>query len=467
MNIVYIHTHDSGRYWEPYGYRVSTPRLAGLAREGTLFRHCYCAGPTCSASRASLLTGTWPHVNGMIGLAHRGFKLSDMNMHLVRWLSSHGYETALAGVQHEAAAAAEIGYHRLLNDEAQAARQAERQAKRDESHNDATSRKDDATGRKGDPAAERDLFSAESAAQYIKERAGRDGSFFLSFGMFNTHRVFPSDTGDVRQDYVMPPHTLYDCKENREDMAGYLASAAAADRCAGIVLDAIDAAGLAENTIVVCTTDHGIAFPHMKCNLYDAGIGVALMIRYPGNPAAGRATDALVSHIDVFPTLCDICGIEKPDWLAGVSLLDVLEGNREQVNDAIYSEVTYHASYEPMRCIRTQRYKLIRRFDSHLGFVPSNTDNGQSKRFLLDAGILGRPLQREMLFDLYLDPMERENLIGDPAYLTVYNDLSKRLLDWMESTDDPLLRVTYRVPLPEGAIANKLTCLHPEYDDFE
>ena len=205
----------------------------------------------------------------------------------------------------------------------------------------------------------------------------------------------------------------------------------------------------------------------MKCNLYDAGIGVALMIKYPGNPTAGRATDALVSHIDIFPTLCEIHGLEVPDWLAGVSLLKVLEGKKEQVNDAVYSEVTYHASYEPMRCIRTQRYKLIRRFDYHLGFVPSNTDNGHSKRFLLDAGIMNRPLSREMLFDLYLDPMERENLAGDPAYLSIYNDLSKRLLDWMERTDDPLLRVSYRVPLPEGAIANKLCCVHLECEDYE
>jgi len=99
--------------------------------------------------------------------------------------------------------------------------------------------------------------------------------------------------------------------------------------------------------------------------------------------------------------------------------------------------------------------------------VPSNTDNGWSKQFLLDAGIMDHPLRREMLFELYLDPMEREILVGDPAYLAVYNDLSKRLPDWMDRTCDPLLCAPYRVPLPDGAIANKLTCLHPEYDDYE
>jgi len=78
----------------------------------------------------------------------------------------------------------------------------------------------------------------------------------------------------------------------------------------------------------------------MKCNLYDAGTGVAHMIRYPDNPTASRAADALVSLIDIFPTLCDLCGLEKPEWLAGVSLLDILKGKKNQVNDAIFSEVT-------------------------------------------------------------------------------------------------------------------------------
>ena len=77
MNILYIHTHDSGTYLQPYGHNIPTPNLMKLAREGTLFRHAYCAGPTCSPSRAALLTGMSPHSCGMLGLAHRGFRIND------------------------------------------------------------------------------------------------------------------------------------------------------------------------------------------------------------------------------------------------------------------------------------------------------------------------------------------------------------------------------------------------------
>ena len=260
----------------------------------------------------------------------------------------------------------------------------------------------------------------------------------------------------------------YDAPQTRVDMARYMHSARIADDCLGIVMDAVREAGLEENTVIVFTTDHGIAFPHMKCTLYDTGIGVALIIKYPGNPTRGMVTDALVSQVDVFPTLCDLCGIDKPEWLAGMSLTDILAGKEgARGREEIFAEVTYHASYEPMRCIRTERYKLIRRFDDHNGVVPSNIDNGPSKQFVLDAGILDRVHAREMLFDLYLDPMERENLVLDARYHKVYDDLSRRLYRWMERTDDPLLRTGPRVPAPRGAAINKLTCLHAEYEDFE
>ena len=442
VNIVYIHTHDSGRYIEPYGYNIPTPNLMSLAGQSTLFRHCYCAAPTCSPSRAALLTGTAPHVNGMLGLAHRGFWLKDHHMHLSHYLRNAGYDTALCGVQHEAPDAAMLGYDTILTT--------------------------------SDPAksnGERDIKNAHAAADYIKSSAQKNKKekhFFLSFGMFATHREFPSaEVGDIRQDYIMPPYVMYDLKTNREDMAGYHSSAKTADECVGIVMDALSASEVRDNTVVIFTTDHGIAFPHMKCNLYDTGIGVALMLKYPGNPTSGTANDFLISQIDVFPTICDLCGIEKPDWLMGKSFYDILQGKAEEINSEIFAEVTYHAAYEPMRTIRTQRYKLIRRYDYHNKMVPANTDDGNSKRFLLSAGILSRPVPREMLFDLYLDPLERENLADDSAYAAVYDDLSARLSGYMEKTKDPLATANHRVPAPKGAKVNKLTCLQPIDGDFE
>ena len=449
MNILYIHTHDSGRYIEPYGYNIPTPNLMSLAKQSALFRHCYCAGPTCSPSRAALLTGTLPHVNGMLGLAHRGFQMKDYNMHLSHYLKKAGYETVLCGVQHEAPDAGILGYEKILTTNTPV-----------KSH------------------FERDIVNARAVAEYIRNSAGKTKNFFLSFGMFNTHRVFPdvtdagnieniSDISNIKQDYIMPPHVMYDIKTNREDMAGYHISAKIADECVGIVMEALANSGVEYNTVVVFTTDHGISFPHMKCNLYDTGIGVALMIKYPVSPANGTSNDCLISHIDVFPTLCDLCGIEKPEWLMGKSFYSILNGDMTEINEEIFAEVTYHASYEPMRCIRTQRYKLIKRYDYHNSIVPANTDDGNSKQFLLAAGIMSRPVAREMLFDLYLDPLERENLVNDSAYISVYNDLSERLSVCMERTNDPLITVNHRVPAPSGSKVNKLTCLHPVDYDFE
>jgi len=436
MNIVYIHTHDSGRCIEPYGHNVKTPNLMDLAQKSTLFRHCCCAAPTCSPSRAALLTGASPHseANGMLGLAHRGFALNDYSKHLANYLGKTGYETALCGVQHEAAAAGAIGYTKILE-------------------------------AKKNPGFDNDINNALSAAEYIKQP--KDSPFFLSFGMFHTHRVFPSDTKDIRQEYIMPPAGIYDVKTNREDMAGYHASAKAADECVGIVMDALVSSGAGNDTVVIFTTDHGIAFPRMKCNLYDTGIGVALTVKYPNNPTAGTANDFLVSHIDVFPTLCDLCGVEKPGWLEGKSFYNILGGGTDEVNSEIFAEVTYHAAYEPMRCVRTPRYKLIRRYDYHNGVVPANIDDGNSKRFLTEAGFLSRPVDREMLFDLYVDPIERENLASDGMYAGVYNDLSSRLSSWMERTGDPLLRVNHRVPAPAGARVNRLDSLEPVDCNFE
>src|SRR5207247_1678035 len=100
----------------------------------------------------------------------------------------------------------------------------------------------------------------------------------------------------------------------------------------------------------------------MKCHLTDRGIGVMLILRGPGVFSGGKVCDAMVSQIDLFPTLCDLLEIEKPAWLQGRSLLPLLHGEAEEVNDEIFAEVTYHAAYEPQRCVRTRRWKYIRRY---------------------------------------------------------------------------------------------------------
>ena len=114
-NILYIHSHDSGRYLQPFGAPVPTPNLQRLAESGILFRKAFSAAPTCSPSRAALLTGQSPHASGMLGLAHRGFALHDYSQHILHTLRPHGYIAALAGIQHIAKTPAPIGYDQVLS----------------------------------------------------------------------------------------------------------------------------------------------------------------------------------------------------------------------------------------------------------------------------------------------------------------------------------------------------------------
>ena len=271
---------------QPYGYAVPTPRIQGLAEEGVLFRQAFCAASTCSASRACLLTGQYAHSNGMLGLAHRGWSLNDYQHHIVHTLRGAGYHSVLIGEQHISKRPDIIGYDQVIKID--------------------TTRVDDV---------------APVTVDLLRDPP--PSPLFMSVGFFETHREFFEP---LRNDqyYVRPPANLPDLPETRRDMAAFVASARSLDRGVGAVLDALDRYGHAPNTLVICTTDHGIAFPGAKATMTDRGIGVMLIMRGPGGFLGGKASDALVSHIDIFPTICDWPGSTHPDWLEGRSLLPVI-----------------------------------------------------------------------------------------------------------------------------------------------
>jgi arylsulfatase A-like enzyme len=426
-NILYIHTHDTGRYIQPYGYGIKTPNLQRLAEEGILFRQAFCAAPTCSPSRAAMLTGQSAHNSGMLGLAHRGFSLSDPKQHLVHTLKANGYTTILAGLQHlvhfSSCAWKDLGYDSGLDDIPA----------------------EDELGRS-------DRFSTTHlrAAAFLENNPPEP--FFLNVGFFETHRpYYLPEENDV--DYTKPPAPLPDARATREDMNAFQQTAKIADRKIGVVLDALEASGLADRTLVICTTDHGIAFPLMKCNLTDHGTGVMLIMRDRGLFSGGKVVDSLISQIDLFPTLCDLIGIERPDWLQGNSFLPILKGETAEVNQQVFAEVTFHAAYEPQRMVRTKRWKYIRRFDGRKKPVLPNFDDSPSKSYLLGHGLLEQPRPQEMLFDLIHDPNETNNLIKDPHHAAVLAQLKEALHAWMAATDDPLLTHPI-VPFPEDAIVN-------------
>lgn len=428
MNLIYIHTHDSGREMQPYGIAANNPGLMRLAGESVVFRQAHCIAPTCSPSRAAMLTGMTAHQSGMLGLAHRGFALNDYDQHLARYLRRNGYYTALIGVQHEAIVPAMIGY--------------------DEFHTKHVVKKN--------PAHMSDEQSIALALDFLRAHRNDAQPFFLSFGLRSTHRDF-LDTDHDLDSTVRPPFPMIDTPETRHDYVNYLRCLEVADRCVGALLDGLQETGLDRDTVLLFTTDHGIAFPQMKGTLYDTGTGVALMLRHPD--IAPGCSDALVSHLDVFPTVCDLLGLPHPDWLQGKSLVPLMRGEAEALHDFIFTETTYHATYEPARAIRTKTHKLIRFYEEDTAIRPANIDDSPSKEAFLAAPVSRLPRRREMLFDLAADPTERQNLIDEPAYAGVYAMLAAALDEHMRETDDPLLQGP--IPLRDGWVMNRTDAPSP------
>jgi arylsulfatase A-like enzyme len=401
-NILYLHSHDTGRYVQPYGHQVLMPNVQALADQGVLFRQAFCAAPTCSASRACLLTGQYGQTNGMLGLAHRGWSLRDYSHHIVHTLREVGYTSVLIGEQHISKEPDVIGYEEVMKIP--------------------TSR-------------------VEAVAPLAMEvlRRPRDRPLFLSVGFFETHREFlgPGSLRDVH--YSQVPANLPDAPEVRADVAGFKASARSLDHGVGLVLNALDAAGLDDETLVIFTTDHGMPFPGAKATLYDRGLGVTLILRGPHPFDGGRVIDALVSHIDVYPTICDYAGIDRPPLLQGVSLMPVVGVQAASVREEVFAGSTWHAAYEPQRAIRTARHKYIRRWGDRLKPVLPNVDDGPSKELLLRHGWGEQEIAQEQLYDLAFDPNEAHNLAGDAGHAAILADLRARLEAWMRETDDPLL----------------------------
>lgn len=408
---------------QPYGFQVPTPNIQLLADQGVLFREAFCAAPTCSGSRASLLTGLYCHNNGMLGLAHRGWKLNDYEQHWVHTLRKAGYRSTLIGEQHISVDPETIGYDEILPV--------------DSNHAE---------------------FVAPLTIEALREAPS--DPWFMSVGFFETHRSFFAPTSVRDTLYSLPPGNLPDVEATRRDMAAFKASARSLDQGIGAVLHALHDCDLVDNTLVLCTTDHGVAFPNAKATLFDRGIGVMMLVRGPGGFTGGKVIDAPVTHLDVFPTLCELAGVEPPPWLQGTSLMPLVRGEAERLHEAIFAETTYHAAYQPHRAARTERWKYIKRFDDYPHPVLANCDDSDSKEFLVEAGWGEQVVPEEQLYDLILDPNEGHDLSGEEARAEELAEMRERLRCWMEETEDPLLQGP--VPPPPGAAVNEQWQVSPD-----
>jgi N-sulfoglucosamine sulfohydrolase len=426
-NIIYLNSHDTGRFTSPYGHPAPTPNLAQLAADGICFTQAHSAAPTCSPSRACLLTGQCAHRNGMIGLEHRGFRLNRPQDHLLQTLrAAAGYQSILVGLQHVARTPATLGYDRVI------------------------------------PVPSRRAEDVAVAAVDFLRQSPR-APFYLEVGFFETHRPYRRIADQSKWNHVLPPPPAPNVPATRHDMAEFYASAAALDQAVGQILAALEKAGMASNTLVISTTDHGIAFPKMKCNLYDTGTGVHLVMRGPGGFAGGKTCDALISQLDIFPTLCELLKIEIPRRLEGKSFLPVIRGEKTSINEAVFAEVNFHAAYEPIRSVRTARWKYIRRYANDGKPILSNCDDGLTKSYWLEQGWADQPVPDEELYDLAFDPAERNNLIASVTSAVPAREMRMRLRRWMESTQDPLLQGP--VLPPPGARVNPRDSRSPTLAD--
>jgi arylsulfatase A-like enzyme len=427
LNIVYLHAHDAGRYVEPYGFPVHTPNLLEFAKEGVLFRKAFSAAPTCGPSRSALMSGQYPHVIGMYGLPGNadGWAFDDYSKHLVRVLAEQGYETVLAGCQHETGKSdrelhEDLGYQRLLN-----------------------------TGREQKGQFYQD--SIDHVERYLAEP--KSAPFFLSIGTDEPHRnnigrpelgignecsLFSKtryyDPNRLDDRYIAPPPFLPDLPEIRRDMASYHEGVRIMDEYMGRVLYALKHYGYERNTLVIVTTDHGIEFQGGKMTLSDQGLGVMMMIRGPHGFTGGQVIDSLVSQLDVYPTLCEMLHIDRKPWLQGASLLPLVRGEKTSIREEIYAEQTYHGRLEPLRCVRTERYKLILR---HFSDGPKIRAAVPYRERMKELGFYDRQLGHVELFDLYLDPWEHCNRADDPQYSDIRQELEAKLNGWMKTTNDP------------------------------
>ncbi|MGV9798717.1 sulfatase family protein [Mycobacterium sp. NPDC003449] len=405
QNVLIVHWHDLGRYLGVYGHPdVTSPRLDRFAADAIVFTRAHATAPLCSPSRGSLFTGRYPQGNGLLGLAHHGWEYRAGVRTLPQILSESGWYTALFGMQHETSYPERLGF---------------------------------------------DEFDVSSSyCEYVVERATRwladppRQPFLLTAGFFETHRPYPRDRYQPADaETVSVPAYLPDTGEVREDLAEFYGSIAVADAKVGELLDGLAATGLDADTWVVFMTDHGPALPRAKSTLYDAGTGIALMVRPPrGAGVAPRRYDDLFSGVDLLPTLLELLGVAVPADIDGLShagnLLAATDAAR--VRSEVYTTKTYHDSFDPIRAVRTKEYSYIENYTARpLLDLPWDIADSPPGRIVAPDARTPRP-GRE-LYDLTTDPHEATNLLGPGASdkaEAVADELALLLNDWRQQTHD-------------------------------
>jgi arylsulfatase A-like enzyme len=290
---------------------------------------------------------------------------------------------------------------------------------------------------------------SNSYCEYVVEQTerwlqGHDNSrpFLLTAGFFETHRPYPRDRYQPADTATVDtPGYLPDTAPVRQDLADFYGAIATADAAVGRILDTLAATGLDASTWVVFFTDHGAAFPRAKSTLYEAGTGIAMIIRPPtGMAMAPRVYDELFSGVDLLPTLLGLLGIAEPDDIEGISHARALlaQDSILPVRDHVYTTKTYHDSFDPIRAIRTKDFSYIENY-AHRPLLDLPWDIEESPSGHAVAPLVTAPRPERELYDLRTDPTETHNLLvgnGLDGADAIAADLAVRLHDWRQQTGD-------------------------------
>lgn len=463
-NILFAISDDqSYPYASAYGTpSIFTPAFDRVAREGVLFTNAITASPGCSPSRASILTGRYTWQNEHAGTHASLFSNKFATYPLL--MQKAGYHVGYTGKGWGPGNFRDGGFEQN------------------------PAGPDYSVTSKQTPEGIRKTDYAASFAKFLAEKKS-DQPFCFWYGSSEPHRSFGEGIGLAhggQPDQVRVPKFLPDTPEVRSDILDYEYEIEWFDSHLGRIIKAIEDAGELDNTIIVVTSDNGMAFPRAKANCYEFGIHMPLAIRWGDRCKGGRVVHDMVSLTDLMPTYLEACGIQHPDEypMAGNSLMPILlseqQGQVDPLRTAAYSARERHSSSRwnnlsyPQRCIRTDRYLYIRNFRPerwpagtprkfgttnyptktedatqlgamHDGYhdidaCPTLTlliDNAGKPGFeeFLQLAVAHRP--NAELFDIQSDPDCIHNLIDSAEHQTVKQALAKRLVDFLRTTGDP------------------------------
>ncbi len=410
-NIVVFLSDDHSRLDSTvYGAKdIRTPNMERLARAGLTFERAFVASPSCAPSRAALLTGLMPARNG--AEANHSKPRPELKK-LPAYLKELGYEVVSFGKVSHYQHTGDYGFDHFAHDKF---------------HED---------------------VAIPNGIAWLRARKS-DKPLCIFFGTNWPHVPWPESSEGYEADKVEVPASHIDTPATRSSRARYYAAVSRMDKDLGAAFDAANEV-LGKNTFFLHTSDHGAQFPFGKWSLYDAGIRTPMIAVWPDRVRPGTRTDAMVSWIDILPTLVDVGGGAAPADLDGRSFGPVLRGETAAHRDRIF---TTHSSdgrmnIYPSRSLRTGEWKYIRNlhpefyFATHVDLVQAEgyykTWQEKARTDRDAAAKLQRYHERpaEELYDLRADPLEQRNLAGDAGHAARLAAMRAEVEAWMKQNRD-------------------------------